>query len=131
MTTFSFQRVGTWLRPQRFTDEEYVAHVRKWQKRVKNARIFLLLGGLGLPATLLINAESVLHATRLMESDAADWFARGFDFGITMGFGLCIGLAWLLLALMGMLGERTKRLMLEFHDDLRNREQGRTADGKQ
>ena len=125
MTTFSLHTVGTWLRPRRFTDEEYVEHVRKWQKRVKNVRIVLLIGGLGLPITQLVHTENILHQIELhLEHDEALWFITGFELGRTMGFGLCLGLAWLLLAITGAIGERRKRLMLEYHDALRNREQG-------
>ncbi|MCX5646395.1 MAG: hypothetical protein NTZ17_17195 [Phycisphaerae bacterium] len=128
MPMFLFQRIAAWFRRRRFTDEEYVEHVRKWKKRWKNARIGLLIGGLGLPTTLLINIERVLCLVRsIVDSNVVYWFTSGFQFGIVMGLGFCLGLAWLLLAITGALGERSKELMLKFHDDLKNGKQGETG----
>jgi hypothetical protein len=47
----------------------------------------------------------------------------GFELGRTLGVALCLGLAWLLLAITGALREREKSLMLKFHDELRKLEE--------
>lgn len=137
MTKISLSRKqGAWPRLRRLTDEEYVEHVRKWQSRLKRLRIVLLICGLALPIMQWVQTENLRH---LMEEpirlrlphDELLALTTAFELGRTLGFALCLGSVWLLLAITGALREREKSLMLKFHDDLRNRKQGRTADGKQ
>ncbi len=130
MTSVSSRAFGVRFWPRRRSDEEYVERVRKWQKRLKKLRMVLLICGLALPIMQWVHTEKLRHLAeegtrRLIElhlpHDEILVFTTGFELGRTLGVALCLGSAWLLLAITGALREREKTLMLKFHDELRRR----------
>jgi hypothetical protein len=130
MISVSSRAFGVRFWPRRRSDEEYVEHVRNWQKRLKKLRVVLLICGLALPIMQWAQTEKLRHLEEegiryrvklQLPHDEILVFTTGFELGRTLGVALCLGSAWLLLAITGAWREREKTLMLKFHDELRRK----------
>ena len=120
--------LGMRLCRRRSTDAEYVESIRravmhsKWMVALYGALTVLYFGGsVGLSYLVLRLMSELVTAESVMD-DASAGAAVGLVFGALAGYFFVQGGSSFLQLLTIKQGQRTERLMLKFHDELRRRE---------
>lgn len=124
--------LGMELYPKRKTDDQYVTSVRKLVSRSRWFGVFHAVGAVFFFGmyhviwNMLHSVDFPFHHFDLQSPVGSDVVKSGFHVGVMLGAFAGIHLVFAVLNIMWAMqyfrGQRTERLMLKFHDELKEQE---------